>query len=233
MFTTRARTEEWKARFNEAKRTARALFRSPLSTVGLSIALIFFLISIIAPYITPYPEDVTGSVHTRERLKPPSSKHFFGTDDVGRDVFSRVLYGTRISLEIALVIIGVAVVVGVPLGLLAGFYGGVVEEIIMRLTDIFLAVPGIVLAVTIVSALGPGIDEELGRGRRRDLGQDCQAHGGGQVERNPLEPDRDVCQAGVDLQALDLATLGIDRVDLPALSAVGPDRLVAEFATVG
>jgi len=151
------RFEEWKARFNEGKRSARAFFRSPLSTMGLSIALIFFLISIIAPYITPYPEDVTGSVHTRERLKPPSSEHLFGTDDVGRDIFSRVLCGTRISLEIALVIIGVAVVIGVPLGLLAGFYGGAVEETIMRLTDIFLAVPGIVLAVTIVSALGPGI----------------------------------------------------------------------------
>jgi len=157
MYSVSAKIEEWKVRFREAKRTARAFFRSPLSTIGLCIALVFFVISIIAPYIAPYPDDITGSIHTREKLKPPSSEHLFGTDDVGRDVFSRVLYGTRISLQIALVIIGVGACIGVPLGLLAGFSGGVVEEVIMRLTDIFLAVPGIVLAVTIVSALGPGI----------------------------------------------------------------------------
>lgn len=149
--------EIWKVRARDAKRTVRTFFRNPLSIAGLIIACGFFILGFIAPYITPYPDDVTGAIHTKQRLQAPSREHLFGTDDVGRDVYSRVIYGTRISLQIALVIVGVATCIGVPLGLMAGFSGGVIEEVIMRFTDIFLAVPGIVLAVTIVSALGPGI----------------------------------------------------------------------------
>lgn len=134
-----------------------AFIRNPLSIVGLLIISAFFIIAAISPYIITYPEDITGTVHTAQRLEPPNREHPFGTDDMGRDIYSRVLAGTRVSLEIGSIIVLVATTIGVPLGLIAGFSGGWVEEVIMRLTDIFLAVPGIVLAIAIVAALGPGI----------------------------------------------------------------------------
>jgi len=141
----------------ETKRILKILFRNPLSLVGIFFVCVFFIIAAIAPCIVPYPGDISGGIRTKEKLKPPSLEHFFGTDDMGRDIFSRVLYGTRISLMIGGLIIVVAAGIGVPLGLLAGFYGGWLEELIMRVTDVFLALPGIVLAIAIVAALGPGI----------------------------------------------------------------------------
>ncbi len=141
----------------ESRRVLRVLFRNPLSLVGIAFVCVFFLIAAIAPYIVPYPQDISGGIRTKEKLRPPSWEHFFGTDEMGRDIFSRVLYGTRISLMIGSLIIVVAAGIGVPLGLLAGFYGGWLEELVMRVTDVFLALPGIVLAIAIVAALGPGI----------------------------------------------------------------------------
>jgi peptide/nickel transport system permease protein len=91
------------------------------------------------------------------RLKPPSSAHWFGTDEMGNDLFSRVVIATRTSLWVGLTIIGVSCAVGVPLGIAAGYFGGSVRTVIMRITDVFLSVPGIVLALAIVAALGPGI----------------------------------------------------------------------------
>ena len=148
---------KWRAKH----RAISAFIRNPLSITGLLIVLVFLIIAIISPYIIPYPVDTTGRVHTAQRLEPPSKAHFFGTDDMGRDIYSRVLAGTRVSLEIGLIIVLVATLIGVPLGLAAGFFGGWLEEIIMRMTDIFLAVPGIVLAIAIVAALGPGITNAM------------------------------------------------------------------------
>jgi peptide/nickel transport system permease protein len=92
-----------------------------------------------------------------DKLLPPSAAHWFGTDEVGNDILTRLLIGTRLSLEIAVIITGVATIVGVPLGILAGFRGGWTREIIMRVTDVFLSVPALVLAIAIVAALGIGI----------------------------------------------------------------------------
>lgn len=138
-----------------------AFLRNPLSIVGLLIAVAFLVIAGISPFIIPYPEDLTGAVHTGSRLQPPGPDHLFGTDHMGRDIFSRVIGGTRVSLQIALIIIVVATLIGVPLGLVAGYMGNWFEEVIMRFTDIFLAVPGIVLAIAIVASLGPGIANSM------------------------------------------------------------------------
>ena len=133
----------------------RRFVRNRLSTIGLGIVALFLAVAGFAPYLVPYPGDVTGAVHTADRLHPPGPAHVLGTDEVGRDVLSRLLDGTRVSLAIGMIVIGIAI--GVPLGLAAGVTGGWAEDAIMRITDIFLAVPGIVLAIAIVTVLGPGI----------------------------------------------------------------------------
>ena len=121
------------------------------------MVLIFCLAAALGPWFVPYPEDITGAVNLDIKLEAPSAEHWFGTDEVGRDVFSRVVIGTQLTLQIALIIVGIANLIGVPLGLIAGYVGGVVQEVIMRVTDVFLGVPGLILAIAIVGALGPGI----------------------------------------------------------------------------
>jgi len=105
----------------------------------------------------PYPDDVAGSVSLTGKLQPPSAAHWFGTDEVGNDILTRVIIGARLSLLVGIGITFAAAAIGVPLGILAGTAGGQVREVIMRLTDLFLSVPGLVLAIALVAALGPGI----------------------------------------------------------------------------
>ena len=111
--------------------------------------------------IITYPGDIKGTLHMDQKLTPPSSKYPFGTDEVGRDIYSRVIMGTRLSFQIGLIIIFIAMGIGVPLGVIAGYAGGWLNEIIMRVTDIFLSVPGLLLALAIVGALGPGIKNAM------------------------------------------------------------------------
>ncbi|MGD1877065.1 MAG: nickel transporter permease [Kiloniellaceae bacterium] len=131
--------------------------RSGSAMLGLFLAIVFLLLAAIGPAIVPYPEDAAGAVNLAQKLQPPSAAHWFGTDEVGNDILTRVVVGTRLSLAIALIITGVAAGIGVPLGILAGYRGGWLREVIMRVTDVFLAVPGLVLAIAIVAALGPSI----------------------------------------------------------------------------
>ncbi len=152
-----ANPREQRRQVSETRRVARAFFRNPLSVAGLVLVVVFLFLSAFAPYIVPHPGDITGGIRIRDRHLPPSSENFFGTDEVGRDLFSRVLYGTRLSLLIGTIVVAVGAGIGVPLGLAAGFLGGWFEQVIMRITDVFLAVPGIVLAIAIVASLGPGI----------------------------------------------------------------------------
>ncbi len=119
--------------------------------------ILLILTALLAPVIVPYPGDAAGAVHTQDALLAPSAAHLFGTDDLGGDVFSRVVFGARYSLAIGLAIVSLAFLIGVPLGAIAGFSGGFVNELIMRTTDIFLTIPGIVLALAIGAALGPGL----------------------------------------------------------------------------
>lgn len=131
--------------------------RNALSMLGLGILVVIVIIAIVAPHVVPYPEDATGAVHPLDRLQPPTSEHYFGTDKVGRDIFSRVLMGTGLAIQVGTVIIIMAAGIGVTLGAFAGYFGGWVDELIMRITDIFLTVPALILAIAITAALGRGI----------------------------------------------------------------------------
>ncbi len=136
---------------------ARIFARSASSMLGLVLVLAFVVLAAIGPWIVPYPEDGRGAVHLDDKLQAPSARHWFGTDEVGNDVYTRVILGARVSLQIGLVITLVAAVIGVPLGVVAGYAEGALGETIMRVTDIFLSVPALVLALAIVGALGPGM----------------------------------------------------------------------------
>jgi peptide/nickel transport system permease protein len=139
------------------RRYVRAYARSASSMAGLVIVAVFVLVAAVGPWIVPYPEDARGAVNLDRKLEPPSAAHWFGTDEVGNDVYTRVILGARVSLQIGLIITVVAALVGVPLGIVAGHVGGRPGEAIMRVTDVFLSVPALVLALAVVGALGPGI----------------------------------------------------------------------------
>lgn len=147
-------------RFVLGERQRRALRRfrqSPLSVVGLGIIVVLLLIAVFGPFLVPYPEDVTGALNMTQRLKPPTAEHLFGTDQAGRDVFTRVIAGARVSLLAGFVVIVLAFTVGTLLGAVAGFFGGRLSELIMRTTDIFLTIPDLILAMAFAAALGPGL----------------------------------------------------------------------------
>ncbi len=127
------------------------------SMLGLVLVAGFLFLAAFGHWIAPFPEDAAGAVHMGERLLPPSATHWFGTDEMGGDIYSRVVIGARVSLWIGLVITGLATLIGVPLGLIAGYYGGWPRAVIMRVTELFLAIPGLALALAIVAAMGPGI----------------------------------------------------------------------------
>jgi peptide/nickel transport system permease protein len=149
--------EERRSATRELGRYARVCARSAASMLGLVLVLAFLLLAAVGPWIVPYPEDARGVVHLDRKLEPPSRAHWFGTDEVGDDVYTRVILGARVSLEIGLVITLVGALIGVPLGVVAGYAGGAAGEVVMRVTDVFLSVPALVLAVAVVGALGPGI----------------------------------------------------------------------------
>ncbi|MCD6301811.1 MAG: ABC transporter permease [Staphylothermus sp.] len=150
--------EKNQARIKELRLMYEVLKKSPLALIGFILVLGFIVIGIIGPYITPYdPIKIDFSNMIKERLQPPSWKHWFGTDEYGRDIFSRVLAGARISLMVSIVVMAIAIPIGIILGLLAGYYGGVVDEIVMRITDIFLSFPALILAIAFSATLGASI----------------------------------------------------------------------------
>ncbi len=140
------------------RRARPAILRSPLATAGLVLLIIFALAAILAPFIAPYdPADQ----QLIARLKPPSPAHWMGTDQLGRDIFSRVLYGARISLTVGLIVVITAGLFGTLIGLMAGYSGGAVDEGLMRFTDIFFAFPPLILAMAIAGALGPSLNNAM------------------------------------------------------------------------
>lgn len=155
--TTNAQTTTPVDPFREYRRMWATFRRSYSSMAGLIIVSIFLIIAAIGPWIVPFPEDALGSIHLERKLEPPNATHWFGTDEVGMDIYSRVIVGARTTLYIGLTITGLAMLIGVPLGLIAGVGNTWVRESIMRVTDVFLSIPGLILAIAIVGALGPGI----------------------------------------------------------------------------
>jgi len=135
--------------------------RNPASLVGAFIVLSVAFLAAFAPFITPYPEHAYVYTDFANRFQPPSKSHLFGTDDVGRDIFTRTIFGYRVSLMLAAVVLSISVPVGVFLGLVAGYIGGMIESFIMRVTDIFLALPPLVMALAICAAFTPSIDKAM------------------------------------------------------------------------
>lgn len=136
------------------RRRLPAPLRSPLTMAGLGIITVFVILALLAPLLAPYePQQQKLS----QRLKPPTTEHFLGTDQLGRDMWSRLLWGARISLTIGLVVVLAAGIFGTTLGLISGYAGGIVDEALMRLTDIFFSFPALILAMAIAGALGPNL----------------------------------------------------------------------------
>jgi len=137
------------------------ILRNPLTAFGLGIILVVVMTALFAPYLSPYPEQGMGFSNLDERLLPPSLKHPLGTDNLGRDILSRIMFGARISLKAAVIVVLIVSIIGVPLGLLAGYLGGKVDEFIMRFADMILAFPSLLLAIAIVASLGPNLMNAL------------------------------------------------------------------------
>ncbi len=139
----------------------RMIFRNKLTGFAFAFIILLFLMAVAAPLIAPYPEQGRGDVNLGSTFQPPSLAHPFGTDEMGRDILSRVVYGTRISLSISLITVTLALLIAIPLGIISGYYGGRIDEAIMRVTDIFLSFPPLLVAIVIASFLGPSLKNAI------------------------------------------------------------------------
>lgn len=135
-------------------RFIKILFNSPEGTISTILLVFLLFLVIFGPLIAPYD---SIQINMRNRFSPPSLENWFGTDEVGRDIFSRVIVGTRTSITAGLLVVLIATLIGVPLGLIAGYYGKYWDTIIMGLTDMLLGFPALILAIAVSAAMGPGI----------------------------------------------------------------------------
>jgi peptide/nickel transport system permease protein len=135
-----------------------AFRQNRLAMLGLGIVLGLVLVALFAPLIAPYGPTAQDLDH---RLNPPSAKHWLGTDELGRDILSRIIWGSRITLAIVLLVVATVAPVGLAVGTLAGYFGGWVDAVLMRITDVFLAFPRLILALAFVAALKPGIENAV------------------------------------------------------------------------
>lgn len=143
---------------SERWRTLRRFLGNRLSTAGALLILALIVVAVAGEWLAPHDPN---AINMAARIQPPSATHPFGTDDFGRDVFSRVLVGARVSLLVGLIAVSISLTVGTTLGLMSGFYGKWIDEAIMRFMDILFAFPAILLAIAIVAALGPGITNAM------------------------------------------------------------------------
>lgn len=135
------------------RRSTRSVWRQPLGLIGMAVLAFWVVVAVIAPWIEPFDP----LAQDFPLLSGPSGAHWFGTDELGRDVLSRVIAGARVSIPLAVVLIIASMIVGVLIGSVAGYFGGGVESVIMRVTDLFFAFPAIILAMAVVAALGPDL----------------------------------------------------------------------------
>ncbi len=136
----------------------RPLRRSPLAMIALAFVALWVVVAVAAPVIAPYSPLQQDIVH---RLEEPTSAHWLGTDTLGRDILSRILYGARISIPVGIAAVVLAAVLGTIIGSIAGFVGGILDEVIMRITDLMLSFPTVILALVITAALGAGIENAI------------------------------------------------------------------------
>lgn len=139
---------------SQRRQWVRAFTNQPRAVVGLGVLILLILAAAFAPWISPFDPAIQAP---QDSLLAPSRSHLFGTDELGRDVFSRVVFGSRISLQVGIVAVGIALIIGVPFGLVAGYWGGWIDGFIMRLIDALLAFPTLVLALAISAALGANL----------------------------------------------------------------------------
>lgn len=141
--------------------TLRVILRDPLALFSVLVILALLVLALFGPWIAPYPDQGRGRTNVPDRFQPPSAEYWLGTDQLGRDILSRIIIGSKIALGVPSIVVAVAVAVGAPLGALAGYAGGRLDNLIMRLTDLFLAFPSLLLAVAIVAALGPSLTNAM------------------------------------------------------------------------
>ena len=141
-------------------RTLRRLVHDRSALLGLIIVVLLVLVAVFAWPLATFPHDVTD-YDPPHRLLPPSTVYWFGTDRMGGDIYSRLLFGARLTILIAVVATSLSVLIGVPVGLVAGYYTNRISDLLMRISDIFLAVPQIVLAIAIAQTLGPAIQNVI------------------------------------------------------------------------
>lgn len=146
------------ARRRQMPDVVRRLLRSPSAVLGLIIVFAFLFISVAAPLIAPHDYD---QANFRLARKGPSADHWLGNDELGRDLLSRLLHGARLSMVVGLIAVGIGLVVGTPLGLVSGYLGGAADLVIMRLMDVLLAFPSILLAILLVATFGPGLNNAM------------------------------------------------------------------------
>ncbi len=152
-------TSRWQARLGQSYLSWLRLRRNPLAVIGLAITATLILMAVFAPWLAPH-DPIAQDLGNRF-VPPWSSDHWLGTDEFGRDILSRILYGSRITLYIVLLVILTAPVAGLLIGTVAGYFGGWTDTILMRITDIFLAFPKLILALALVAVLGPGMENAV------------------------------------------------------------------------
>ncbi|MGO4707233.1 ABC transporter permease [Microvirga sp. 2MCAF38] len=150
----------WQARLGRLYLGWRTFTKNPLAVFGLGIVLLLLFVALFANFLAPYSPITGGDLRTA-RLLPPSAAHWLGTDDQARDIYSRIIHGSRITLWVVLLVSVIATPIGLLVGTVSGYVGGWVDTVLMRITDIFLAFPRLVLALAFVAALGPGIENAI------------------------------------------------------------------------
>lgn len=147
------REEKWES----IRRSVSRFTDNWLSVVGLLMVGSVFVVALLAPYIAPHPQDATGAVHFDRVAQPPSMEFPMGTDASGRDILTRVIFGARISLKLGVVVLSVAISLGTVIGSVAGYVGGRVDDVLMRITDVFLSVPSTLLALAVAAIVSPSL----------------------------------------------------------------------------
>jgi peptide/nickel transport system permease protein len=153
-----APTSRWQARLGSLYGGARLVMGNPLAVAGLTIVPLLAMLALLAPWLAPEDPAAQDLAH---RLQPPSAQHLLGTDELGRDILSRLLFGARLTLAVAAAVGATVPLVGLLVGCIAGFCGGLLDSLLMRATDVFLAFPRLILALAFVAALGPGIEHAV------------------------------------------------------------------------